>query len=534
MIKNFIHQFLHLVDSGKLLKSPYKWLYVLSGALCFLPLLAFVGGVIAMWDEVITLLGNGFWNNFVSVFVLILFVYALLIFALIGWHFWLNRKNNIDNIIPDNSRIVAIPLVSDLLQCQGQIISIFMVFVPFIAGLLAYVACLLTNGFDIYKDFNFLIYLLAFVVAVIAIIVVAYLYLLLIHFICERIRLLPQISNDVHSIQTGIQTEDATPSYASFALEQPTTPPLKVILFSLLAAVVVALGVAFYISISNTIAMSKSIYKPLKESRIEKLNADYEDFNSFYYDVREACELAKDTAKFEEINYKRLHAFLTDYYFNDEYKQQLEEQAHKAYDEQQIQPIMSQVDSLVQLWEVYIEEHDPASYLIVKTYTDIYEEESWYYTYDRPEYWFSTREPISEVVDANISYVPLNENGRKPSGVAITKCNLKELQKHRSRKSSCYYSNIDDKSFWDRYTMNVTINSVTLEDGTVIKSDALNAVPSSIKEYIANPSDKNLETLIKDQLKKDFVGRVDYVLQFVNKGVREQDPLCFDFVEYEE
>ena len=235
MIKNFIHQFLHLVDSGKLLKSPYKWLYVLSGALCFLPLLAFVGGVIAMWDEVITLLGNGFWNNFVSVFVLILFVYALLIFALIGWHFWLNRKNNIDNIIPDNSRIVAIPLVSDLLQCQGQIISIFMVFVPFIAGLLAYVACLLTNGFDIYKDFNFLIYLFAFVVAVIAIIVVAYLYLLLIHFICERIRLLPQISNDVHSIQTGIKTEDATPSYASFALEQPTTPPLKVILFSLLA-----------------------------------------------------------------------------------------------------------------------------------------------------------------------------------------------------------------------------------------------------------------------------------------------------------
>ena len=82
--------------------------------------------------------------------------------------------------------------------------------------------------------------------------------------------------------------------------------------------------------------------------------------------------------------------------------------------------------------------------------------------------------------------------------------------------------------------MNVTINSVTLEDGTVIKSDALNAVPSSIKEYIANPSDKNLETLIKDQLKKDFVGRVDYVLQVVNKGVREQDPLCFDFVEYEE
>ena len=82
--------------------------------------------------------------------------------------------------------------------------------------------------------------------------------------------------------------------------------------------------------------------------------------------------------------------------------------------------------------------------------------------------------------------------------------------------------------------MNVTINSVTLEDGTVIKSDALNAIPSSIKEYIANPSDKNLEILIKDQLKKDFVGRVDYVSQVVNKGVREQDPLCFDFVEYEE
>lgn len=528
MIKSFIHQFLHLADNGKLLKSPYKWAYVLSGALCFLPLVAFMTFVVVLWDEVITLLGNGFWNNFVSVFVLVLFVYTLLIYGLIGWHFWWNRKNNLDNVIPDNSRFVAIPLISDGLLCSGQILCVFMVFVPFVAGLLAYVACLLTNGFDIYEDFNFLIYLLAFVVGMIAVVLVAYLYLLFIQFVCERIRLLPQISNDVQGLRKG---EKYSEPAAQVTIEQPATPPLKTIVIALIVAIVLALGVAFYISIANKIAMSKSIYKPLKETRVLKLSAEHENFYSFYDDVREACGVATDTAKFEEIKYSRLYKYIEEYYANDEFKKQIEDEAHKIFDEQHLQPLMDQVDGIVEEWELYMEENNPDAYLIVKTYTDIYEEESWYYTYDRPEYWFSTREPNGEVVDASITYVPLNEYGRKPSGVSINKCDLKELQKHRSRKTSCYYASIDDKSFWDNYTMDVTINYVEMEDGTVIYASDLDKVPASVRNYIASPSEKNLEALIKDQINNGFVARDEFIAEMVSKSLKDQDPLCFDFIE---
>jgi hypothetical protein len=292
-----------------------------------------------------------------------------------------------------------------------------------------------------------------------------------------------------------------------------------------------ALGVAFYISISNKIAMSKSIYKPLKENRVLKLSAEHEGFYSFYDNVREACGIAVDTAKFQEIKYSRLYNYLENYYENEEFKKQLEDEAHKVFEEQHLQPLMDQVDGIVEEWELYMEENNPAAYLIVKTYTDIYEEESWYYTYDRPEYWFSTREPNGAVVDASITYVPLNANGRKPSGVSVNHCSLKDLQKHRSRKTSYYYSSIDDKSFWDNYTMNVTINRVEMEDGTVIDASDLEKVPASVRNYIASPSEKNLEVLIKDQINNGFIARDEFVAEMVNKGLKDQDPLCFDFIE---
>jgi hypothetical protein len=262
-----------------------------------------------------------------------------------------------------------------------------------------------------------------------------------------------------------------------------------------------------------------------------KLSAEHEGFYSFYDNVREACGIAVDTAKFQEIKYSRLYNYLENFYENEEFKKQLEDEAHKVFEEQHLQPLMDQVDGIVEEWELYMEENNPAAYLIVKTYTDIYEEESWYYTYDRPEYWFSTREPNGAVVDASITYVPLNANGRKPSGVSVNHCSLKDLQKHRSRKTSYYYSSIDDKSFWDNYTMNVTINRVEMEDGTVIDASDLEKVPASVRNYIASPSEKNLEALIKDQINNGFIARDEFVAEMVNKGLKDQDPLCFDFIE---
>ena len=79
--------------------------------------------------------------------------------------------------------------------------------------------------------------------------------------------------------------------------------------------------------------------------------------------------------------------------------------------------------------------------------------------------------------------------------------------------------------------MNVTINRVEMEDGTVIDASDLEKVPASVRNYISSPSEKNLEALIKDQINNGFIARDEFVAEMVNKGLKDQDPLCFDFIE---
>ena len=79
--------------------------------------------------------------------------------------------------------------------------------------------------------------------------------------------------------------------------------------------------------------------------------------------------------------------------------------------------------------------------------------------------------------------------------------------------------------------MDVTINYVEMEDGTVIYASDLDKVPASVRNYIASPSEKNLEALIKDQINNGFVARDEFIAEMVSKSLKDQDPLCFDFIE---
>jgi uncharacterized membrane protein (Fun14 family) len=74
MIKRIIDQLMVAIDNGKLIKKPFKWLYVLSGVFCAVPLLAGIGVIIWQWDVLFNLLDPNFWTDFVSILMAFLVV----------------------------------------------------------------------------------------------------------------------------------------------------------------------------------------------------------------------------------------------------------------------------------------------------------------------------------------------------------------------------------------------------------------------------------------------------------------------------
>ena len=222
MIKKLITSLMMLSDNGSLLKRPVKWLYSLMAFLSFVPVFVAIGVVINLWDELISLLGRGFWANFVSMFILDLALLALVLFGLVGYHFWKNRQKHLDSVIRAGSRNVAIPLVADINQSSGEINSLFLAIVPVTVAALAYLACLLTGGQEFYHDLNFLTWLLIIIAGAAALLLAAYLTLLLTRFVSERIRLLPFIGNDVQKIANGTPvSSEVNPSGSGSGFEFP-------------------------------------------------------------------------------------------------------------------------------------------------------------------------------------------------------------------------------------------------------------------------------------------------------------------------
>lgn len=200
MIKSIVDLFLLLLDSGKLLKAPIKWLYFASGVLCFLPALVAIYFFYKKFDLLQNFLSSSYWGNFVSIFMIFLFIYALIILGVLGFRFWQNRMRNLDAVAETGSRTIAIPLLADYFQTACDRNAMFMVATPIAGVILGIIACILTDGLGFYSDINAFYIIGGGCAIVILAMFFSYLYLLSTHYVAEKMRLSAQIGNDVHKL----------------------------------------------------------------------------------------------------------------------------------------------------------------------------------------------------------------------------------------------------------------------------------------------------------------------------------------------
>lgn len=536
MLKKFIDQLLILSDNGKIIKAPIKWLYVLLGVLCFVP---FVGGFYALvteWDEVISALGSGFWANFVTMFIVDLALIALIIAGLIGFNFWINRKENIDATIRTGSRTVAIPLIADLNQRSGEIVSLFIVYFPVIAVVLGFVACLLTGGYEFYQDWNFLKALLLIVGVVIAALVLAYLNLIITRFVSERIRLLPQIGNDVQRIANGTDGTIASAGEleeVDFLFPQLTKKEKKIALWSVILSAICAFLFALWIFIFVGINYSKSVYKELSDSQIQQIDESYSGFSSLYYSARnmaEQSEADNTESQYKDISYKDLHKFTKSYLNNDDFINKQTSAAEKAFNKIFDSEYQQKIDAEKKKWEEYIEKHDVNKYLTVETVTDYYRESDYWSTYYRPSFYFKYTEPNGKLNNASITFSPMNSSGYVDHSYDHT-VTLSEIKDGFATKDNPrHYTRIDDSDYWDNHTMNVVINSVTLADGNVIKNNA-NDVPKVVKDYFEDPNDETTDAFIRELIDENYQSKDEYTKAYIKDALKKADPKVFEFFE---
>ena len=533
MIKNFINQLMLLVDSGKLLKSPVKWLYVLIGALNFVPFLAFLYFWFKNWNLTLDYLLPNFWGEFVTIFMLILFAYVLLLNGWILFVYWMNRKKNIDSVIETGSRTTAIPLVTDIIQCSGEALSLYMVLVPTFAAILAFIACLLTDGYGFYSEWNFWWMLLAVPGVFVGVCLAGYINLLLTRFVAERIRLLAQIGNDVHKLSIGAKKEalrEADLSTAKFSLPAITRNEKLTLIISVAGAAAVALIVALTLTIISSVMFNKPISEELSSNQVNRLEYKYSGFGVVYNTAHATFDRLSDEKKepFKDITYKRLYKYDRKYFSNVKFKEAVAEKAKENYEAEVHQPALAKVKEEVAKWEQFKVDHDVTTYLTVTGNYGIGVEKKGKKEYDRPSYWFSLEMPRGDIKDASVTYRPKNEAGKPASGVNPITTNLAGLTKYTAEAPALYKS--AKPELWNNYSISATINSITLMDGTVIRPSDIRQIPKAINAYNDKPTEKNELAVIYKFVDNKYPSVDTYVKLSIEKTLEELDKQCYDFL----
>ncbi|MBO4666099.1 MAG: hypothetical protein J5612_04430 [Paludibacteraceae bacterium] len=534
MIKNFINQLMLLVDSGKLLKSPIKWLYALIGALNFVPFLAFLYFWFKYWNDALDFLLPNFWGEFVTIFMLILFAYVLLLNGWILFTYWINRMRNLDAVVETGSRTTAIPLVTDIIQCSGEAVSLYVVLVPTFGAILAYIACLLTNGYEFYSEFNCWWMTLALPGVFIAVCLVGYINLLLTRFLAERLRLLAQIGNDVHKLAIGAKKEaprEADLSSAKFSLPAITRNEKLVLIWSVVCAAIVAFIVALTLTIITSVMFNKPISQELSDNQVHRLSFKYQGFSSLYYDARgDFNRLSEEKQEpYKDITYKRLYKYNHKYFSNQKFHEEVAENARANYEAEVHQPAVEKVKAEVAKWEQFKVDHDVTSYLTVTGNYGIGIEKKGKKEYDRPSYWFTLEMPRGEIKDASVTYRPKNEAGKPASGVNPITTNLAGLNKYTAEAPALYKS--AKPELWNNYSISSTINSITLMDGSVIRPSDIRQIPKVIVAYNEKPNEKNEMAVIYKFVDNKYPSVDKYIKACLERELEARDKLCYEFLK---
>ena len=327
----------------------------------------------------------------------------------------------------------------------------------------------------------------------------------------------------------GEQPEGESGPHFSWKDLSPKTKRYIYIGLAALAAIIAACVIWNYVAKAR--ALNKSIFEPLDESVVMSQAEKDMNFARFYQEVRELTGYLtsdEDKEAYKDITY---NDFLDFYncYSSQVYCNDIKEKTEAEYGKKIMEPMKTRVDSVKAYWDKYVNDHDISKYISVKINNFRFVQDWDYSCY--PAWFYTVNIPKGNVKDCHAK-VEFKDNS--PFGEPVTDyVDLAKIKDHNSKEKCVYlsqrYAYGDD--YWDSHSVELTIQDITLNDGTVIKANDIENVPPSFTAYLADPSDDNTCRLIIETIDNQFPFKAKYAYDAIIAKLKEKSPKCFELIE---
>lgn len=186
-ILNLIDPALKYIDSGSFFRQPFKWLYYIIGiANILIPIV-----LISITSD----LGKYASGKLVTCLVLLIIISIPL--AFFGAMIWIKRGNNLNNDASNNSRFIAIPILSNLIQTAGEWLGYFVG----VGGFITVLLLLILGG----SELSYYIPVAANFAMLILYPIIGFLIILIARFIAENFLAIASIANNTQAIKKEVK-----------------------------------------------------------------------------------------------------------------------------------------------------------------------------------------------------------------------------------------------------------------------------------------------------------------------------------------
>ena len=323
------------------------------------------------------------------------------------------------------------------------------------------------------------------------------------------------------------QTEDAGMPKVNFSWSDLSPKTKRYIYIGLAALAAIIAACLIWNAVGKAFALNKSIFEPLDESVVESQTEKDPNFSHFYSDVRSLTRYVtseEDKAAYKDITY---NDFLDFYncYSSQVFCKDIKEKAEGEYAKNVMAPMKARVDSVKAYWEKYVTDHDVNKYIKVTPETAFARDYGGRY---HPVWYYNVKLPKGDIKDCQTEVVFKDFWGDE-----YYNHSLSDLRQYNSAQSFFYLTNkyATDDDYWDNHSVEVTIKSVTLKDGTVIKADDISKVPPSVTAYLADPSEDNTSRLVIETIDNTFPFKAKYAYDAIIAKLKDKSPKCYELVE---
>lgn len=183
-MNSFLDPIFNYLDSGKLMRQPFKFLYYALGIISAIIFLFYIKNLYEL-TEFMNFLGT-VWSIFMTIIVLLAAIFSCM--------FWFKRASNLDDYIPRNARFLAIPAVSHLIINLGEWVLIILGPTSFIFGLTAALI------FPIASEAGGSFFFKQFMIVAVGSLVGSYIIMLICRLIGENLLAVANIANNTKKI----------------------------------------------------------------------------------------------------------------------------------------------------------------------------------------------------------------------------------------------------------------------------------------------------------------------------------------------